>query len=398
MSDTGNRRLEQPSERSLVAAIFGEKAAAEDALWDLHEHGFRPEDVGVAMRDPREAHELARTMAETEAEEGAAIGAVAGGALGGVAGWLVGIGALIIPGVGPIIAAGPLAIALGGAVLGAATGGVVGALVGEGIPEETARWYEEAIKAGSVLVTVRAGGRAAETRSILRRWGGIEERERETVGASPEERLAGEIHPPSELTPQPPPVIHGGSAVVREARAETLRRGWKVLGVDGVQVGVVQEVEPDRVKVDRGLRLGSIAIPLGAVQRAERGEVRLSLPSDQIDRQGWVRTQPSTERVEETRSMSDMERTARQMTGGVRETLREMREGRSEEAMGGMLSIFENIPTSTYYYLTIGSILGSAWLFLTGRKWEGIFVGLWAPTFITSGLFYKLLHPSRDVR
>ena len=103
---------------------------------------------------------------------GAATGALAGGLLGGAAGWLIGIGALAIPGVGPIIAAGPLAAALGGAALGAAGGGLIGALTGAGVPEEEAKWYDERVRSGSILLTVRAAGRTEEAHSILLRNGG----------------------------------------------------------------------------------------------------------------------------------------------------------------------------------------------------------------------------------
>ena len=56
----------------------------------------------------------------TKAPEGAAAGAGTGALLGGALGWLVGIGALAIPGVGPLIAAGPILAALSGAALGGA--------------------------------------------------------------------------------------------------------------------------------------------------------------------------------------------------------------------------------------------------------------------------------------
>jgi hypothetical protein len=88
---------------------------------------------------------------------GAAAGAGIGAVLGGLAGLLVGLGALAIPGIGPIIAAGPLATTLAGAGLGAATGGLVGALADAGIPEGEAGVYAEGVRRGGTLVTVRAG-------------------------------------------------------------------------------------------------------------------------------------------------------------------------------------------------------------------------------------------------
>ena len=79
---------------------------------------------------------------------------MAGGALGGVAGWLAGIGTLAIPGVGPLIAAGPILAALSGVAAGAAVGGVTGALVGYGIPEYEAKIYEGKVREGNILLSV----------------------------------------------------------------------------------------------------------------------------------------------------------------------------------------------------------------------------------------------------
>jgi hypothetical protein len=67
---------------------------------------------------------------------------------------LAGIGALAIPGVGPLIAAGPIMASLAGLGVGGAVGGIVGALVGMGIPEYEAKRYEGAVKDGGTLVSV----------------------------------------------------------------------------------------------------------------------------------------------------------------------------------------------------------------------------------------------------
>ncbi len=87
---------------------------------------------------------------------------------------LVGIGALLIPGIGPIVAAGALATTLGGAALGAAAGGLLGALVGLGIPEEDAQGYEESVRQGSILLTVTTDSdeQAQAARAIFDQQGG----------------------------------------------------------------------------------------------------------------------------------------------------------------------------------------------------------------------------------
>ena len=87
---------------------------------------------------------------------GAATGASIGTVLGGGAGLLAGIGALAIPGVGPVVAAGWLVATLTGAGAGATIGGMVGALTGSGVTSEHANVYAEAVRRGDILVTVRA--------------------------------------------------------------------------------------------------------------------------------------------------------------------------------------------------------------------------------------------------
>ncbi|MDQ4075563.1 MAG: hypothetical protein M3220_04865, partial [Chloroflexota bacterium] len=89
---------------------------------------------------------------------GAGIGAI----LGGLAGLLVGLASLTIPGIGPIVAAGPLAAALAGAGIGAVAGGAVGALIDMGVSEEDAEYYAEALRRGDVIVAVRTEDERAD--------------------------------------------------------------------------------------------------------------------------------------------------------------------------------------------------------------------------------------------
>jgi hypothetical protein len=68
---------------------------------------------------------------------------------------LVGLGALAIPGIGPIVAAGPLVSTLAGAGIGAVAGGLVGALTSLGVPETEASYYAEGVRRGGALVTAQ---------------------------------------------------------------------------------------------------------------------------------------------------------------------------------------------------------------------------------------------------
>ena len=149
-----------------VVSLFRDAARAERAIRDLKDAGFTDSQIGVVMQDRAQARKFAEDTG-TKAGEGAAAGAATGGVLGGVVGLLAGVGALVIPGIGPIIAGGALASTLAGAGIGAAAGGLIGALVGMGIPEEEARYYERGFREGGVLITVDAAARKAEARQIL---------------------------------------------------------------------------------------------------------------------------------------------------------------------------------------------------------------------------------------
>jgi uncharacterized protein (TIGR02271 family) len=107
-----------------------------------------------------------------KAEEGAAFGAASGGIIGA----LVGLGALAIPGIGPVIAAGPLIAALtGGAVgalAGAPTGGLVGGLIKtHHMDAEDAEVYAEGVRRGETLLTVQVDdAQVSQTRDILNQY------------------------------------------------------------------------------------------------------------------------------------------------------------------------------------------------------------------------------------
>jgi len=119
----------------------------------LQTAGFSNNDISVLLPDKSSTKDFAHEK-HTKAPEGAAIGGATGLGVGAVLGWLAGIGSLAIPGVGPLIAAGPIMAALGGAALGATAGGLTGVLVGLGIPEYEAKRYEGKIKGGSALISV----------------------------------------------------------------------------------------------------------------------------------------------------------------------------------------------------------------------------------------------------
>jgi uncharacterized protein (TIGR02271 family) len=161
---TGQKINDQ--DKGIVVGLFHSQADAESAIARLKQSGFSENQIGVALKDRKRQEELIEGTG-TQAAEGAATGALGGGVLGGVIGLLAGVGALAIPGVGPIIAGGTLASTLAGAGIGAAAGGLIGALAGMGVPEEDARHFDQGFQAGGTLITVDAGARAAEARDCL---------------------------------------------------------------------------------------------------------------------------------------------------------------------------------------------------------------------------------------
>jgi hypothetical protein len=116
-----------------IVALFDTADAARLAIEDLIASGVFVDEISLVVADIRGEYRTFATagqpkMKEVAVGEGAATGAVSGGVLGGILGLLACIGALAIPGIGPVVAAGPFAAALLGAGVGAATGGLIGAL------------------------------------------------------------------------------------------------------------------------------------------------------------------------------------------------------------------------------------------------------------------------------
>jgi hypothetical protein len=99
------------------------------------------------------ADRIALVGRQDTGEDNTAAAAGLGGAAGAATGFVLSLGALSLPGVGPVIAAGWF---LGGAVTGALAGGIAGALIDAGVAETEARRHADAVSEGSAVVAVRA--------------------------------------------------------------------------------------------------------------------------------------------------------------------------------------------------------------------------------------------------
>ena len=165
-----------------IAHVYPTYAEAARVVSSLESAGIPHSDISIVSGDKNYSAADHGTMAGTtgtntgltsgDPEQGAATGAGTGASLGtvlgGGAGLLAGIGALAIPGLGPIVAAGWLVAALTGAGVGAAAGGLLGSLTGAGISEADAQTYQEGVNSGGTLVTVRVDeGQAAHVEQVM---------------------------------------------------------------------------------------------------------------------------------------------------------------------------------------------------------------------------------------
>jgi len=169
---------------SQVFGMYSTPNEVECALHGFRDAGFCASDISVLLpektttssdqsdSDQSDEDEIVGANS-TKAPQAAMVGFGSGAALGGALGWLVGVGALAIPGIGPVIAAGPLISCLAGIGIGCALGGFAGSLVGLGVSEHDARRYEGRMLQGGILVAIHcrdaeAMQRAREIMEITR--------------------------------------------------------------------------------------------------------------------------------------------------------------------------------------------------------------------------------------
>src|SRR5687768_3106331 len=166
-----------------VVGFFDSFRQAENAVEELTRSGFKREDLSIiANQEARKSTTTTSTShkgEDSDAGTGAAVGATTGAVVGGAAGLIASLAGLTIPVVGPILAAGPIVAMLSGAGIGAVAGGLIGALTNLGVPEEEARVYEEGVKRGGTLVTLKADDALADrAAAIMNRHGAVDIKQR----------------------------------------------------------------------------------------------------------------------------------------------------------------------------------------------------------------------------
>lgn len=133
------------------AFAFATRKAAEHAYRHFVDVGVPRSDMSLfvqAQQDP-EGEALDHAI-----EVGGAIGAAASAVAGGAGGALAGLGLLAAPGIGPLLALGPLAAGMTGAIMGATAGGLIGSLIGAGLSETRARLAAQRLAAGRAIIVI----------------------------------------------------------------------------------------------------------------------------------------------------------------------------------------------------------------------------------------------------
>lgn len=167
-SAAGQQATATGGRQKVVIGVFRSTQAAEQAVNQLRSQGFSNQEINIISKKDQNQTEYV--------DDDITDGAVTGGTLGGIGGLLLGAGALAIPGLGPIVAVGPIAAALSGAVVG----GVAGGLIDWGIPEEVSRRYEDSVRQGGILAIVKTAETSVNQAAAILRQNGAQDVESHT--------------------------------------------------------------------------------------------------------------------------------------------------------------------------------------------------------------------------
>jgi outer membrane lipoprotein SlyB len=156
--------LQKPRGEKSIIGVFESRPEAERAIQNLRQQGFTDEEINLISKEHHGKEAEGREYYDDDITDGA----LTGGTLGGIGGLILGAGALAIPGIGPVLAAGPIAAALSGAV----AGGITGGLIDWGIPAESSSRYEHHVAQGNILAVIRTQeSKVQQAAQILRQNG-----------------------------------------------------------------------------------------------------------------------------------------------------------------------------------------------------------------------------------
>jgi hypothetical protein len=156
----------------VLLAFFAARAEVSTAVMRLLDGGIDADAIRVLPKTVQHFDDIGVRSA-SKAPEGAALGAVVGGVAGALAGALSAGGAIVVPGLGAVLA-GPVVAALAGAGAAGALGMIAGALAGARVPKYEAAFLGDAVRTGGALVAVRcAEGGAPLVEEILATSGAL---------------------------------------------------------------------------------------------------------------------------------------------------------------------------------------------------------------------------------
>jgi stress response protein YsnF len=294
-----------------VIGTYEDMQTASAVVNDLVKAGFDRNNISIIAdnADDRHSSYVSQEGSGDDVGKGAGIGA----ALGGVGGLLVGLGALAIPGIGPFVAAGPIAAALAGAGIGAVTGGVIGALVDLGIPEEEAHIYSESIRHGNVLVAAQVpDNQVAQASRIMERTGLVDI-----------ERHAAEWR-------------RSGQPTSSQTTSQTTRTQQPVTGAQNMDASRTRQ---DNLNEDETIEIIEEDVHVGK-RTVEQGGVRVRTYVREVPVEEQVRLRE--EHVEIERRPVDRPANARDLDN-FREGTVEMTEKREEAVIGKEARVVEEV-------------------------------------------------------
>ena len=285
-----------------AAGLYYSRGEAEAAVRALKDAGYDMDQVSVIAKDADKVagHETTETEGN-KADEGAATGALTGGALGGITGLLVGLGALAIPGIGPILLAGAeataIATTLAGAGIGAAAGGLIGALIGLGIPEEKAKIYSDRVSKGSFLVMVTGTGVEIERAETIMRQHGVEEFDIYNMPgakATTVDDVDEDIRTRTDLDDNGKIRLYEERLMVNKQRAKA---GEVAIGkrVETETASVTVPIEKERIVVERTDAVNGTVVNPSTVNFGGDGVARMEVYEEtaDIEKQAFVREEVS---------------------------------------------------------------------------------------------------------
>jgi cation transport regulator ChaB len=187
-----------------ISAVFAEEQQLDGVVRRAIDRGIDKEHISVLGRNFQSETRITGFISKRDIILGGLrSGAIFGSLFGSFLSLLTGVGVLLVPFVGPVVAAGPIgAILLGatsGAIAGSAGAGLVSVLAALGMPKEQAALYQTRLEAGEFVMMLEVpADRVGEYQLLLESAGGKDIH----VNDTPLPRAASECNSPEDLAPE----------------------------------------------------------------------------------------------------------------------------------------------------------------------------------------------------